>query len=69
MDRTLVLDERTKLVAWRITQYLKATDRFAKTIVFCEDIDHAERMRQALIMWNGDEVREKSQVRHAHHRR
>jgi type I restriction enzyme R subunit len=56
MDRTLVLDERTKLVAWRITQYLKATDRFAKTIVFCEDIDHAERMRQALIMWNGDEV-------------
>jgi type I restriction enzyme, R subunit len=56
MDRSLVLDERTKLVAWRITQYLKATDRFAKTIVFCEDIDHAERMRQALIMWNGDEV-------------
>jgi len=56
MDRTLVLDERTKLVAWRITQYLKATDRFAKTIVFCEDIDHAERMRQALILWNGDEV-------------
>jgi type I restriction enzyme R subunit len=56
MDRTLVLDERTKLVAWRITEYLKATDRFAKTIVFCEDIDHAERMRQALIMWNGDEV-------------
>lgn len=56
MDRSLVLDERTKLVAWRITQYLKTTDRFAKTIVFCEDIDHAERMRQALIMWNGDEV-------------
>lgn len=56
MDRTLVLDERTKLVAWRITKYLKATDRFAKTIVFCEDVDHAERMRQALIMWNGDEV-------------
>jgi len=53
MDRELVLDERTKTVAWRITQYLKATDRFAKTIVFCEDIDHAERMRQALIMWNG----------------
>jgi len=34
MDRTLVLDERTKLVAWKITEYLKATDRFAKTIVF-----------------------------------
>jgi type I restriction enzyme R subunit len=44
MDRSLVLDERTKLVAWRITQYLKATDRMAKTIVFCEDVDHAERM-------------------------
>ena len=56
MDRELVLDERTKTVAWRITQYLKATDRFAKTIVFCEDIDHAERLRQALILWNGDEV-------------
>jgi type I restriction enzyme R subunit len=56
MDRELVLDERTKLVAWKITEHLKATDRFAKTIVFCEDVDHAERMRQALIMWNGDEV-------------
>src|SRR6266516_4270609 len=56
MDRSLVLDERTKTVAWRITEYLKATDRFAKTIVFCEDVDHAERMRQALILWNGDEV-------------
>jgi type I restriction enzyme R subunit len=56
MDRELVLDERTKTVAWRITQFLKSTDRFAKTIVFCDDVDHAERMRQALINWNGDEV-------------
>jgi type I restriction enzyme R subunit len=56
MDRKLVLDRRTKIVAWKITEYLKATDPFAKTIVFCEDIDHAERMRQALIMWNGDQV-------------
>ncbi|MBP7371326.1 MAG: DEAD/DEAH box helicase family protein [Opitutaceae bacterium] len=56
MDRTLVLDERTKLVAYRITQYLQATDPFAKTIVFCEDIEHAERMRQALILWNGPQV-------------
>jgi type I restriction enzyme R subunit len=56
MDRTLVLDERTKLVAWKITEYLKRIGRFSKTIVFCEDIDHAERMRQALILWNGDEV-------------
>jgi type I restriction enzyme R subunit len=65
MDRNLVLDERTKLVAWRITEYLKATDRFAKTIVFCEDIDHAERMRQALIMWNGDEVLKNHKYRRA----
>jgi len=44
---TLVLDERTKLVAYRVTQYLKAPNPFGKTIVFCEDIDHATRMRQA----------------------
>jgi type I restriction enzyme R subunit len=56
MDRNLVLDERTKLVAWKITEYLKRIGRYSKTIVFCEDIDHAERMRQALILWNGDEV-------------
>ena len=46
MDRNLVLDKRTKLVAAKITEFLKATNRFAKTIVFCENIDHAERMRQ-----------------------
>jgi type I restriction enzyme R subunit len=56
MDRTLVLDPRTELVAQRITAFLKATDRFAKTIVFCEDIDHAERMRQALVNENADLV-------------
>jgi type I restriction enzyme R subunit len=54
MDRTLVLEKRTELVAQRITKFLKATDRFAKTIVFCEDIDHAERMRQALVNENAD---------------
>jgi type I restriction enzyme R subunit len=42
------------VVAAKITAYLKATDRFAKTIVFCEDIDHAERMRQALVNANAD---------------
>jgi type I restriction enzyme R subunit len=47
-DRTLVLEQRTQLVARKVTEYLRATDRFDKTIVFCEDIDHAERMRQAL---------------------
>ena len=55
-DRTLSIDERTQLVAQKITEYLKATDRFSKTIVFCTDIDHANRMRQALINENADLV-------------
>ncbi|MBO5353015.1 MAG: DEAD/DEAH box helicase family protein [Lachnospiraceae bacterium] len=53
-DRTLVLDERTKVVAAKITEFLKKTDRFSKTIVFCVDIEHAERMKQALINENKD---------------
>ncbi|MFN3984697.1 MAG: EcoAI/FtnUII family type I restriction enzme subunit R [Rhodocyclaceae bacterium] len=57
-DRTLVLEARTELVARKITEFLKATDPFAKTIVFCEDIDHAERMRQALVNLNPARVRE-----------
>ena len=56
-DRTLVLDERTKLVARKITQFLKESgDRFQKTIVFCVDQEHASRMRQALINENADLV-------------
>lgn len=55
-DKTLVIDERTKLVAYYITEYLKKTDRMAKTIVFCVDIDHAERMRRALVALNQDLV-------------
>lgn len=53
-DKNLVIDERTQLVAEKITEYLKSTDRLAKTIVFCVDIDHAERMRQALVNLNSD---------------
>ena len=53
-DRNLILEKRTELVAAKITEFLKATDRFAKTIVFCENIDHAERMRQALVNANAD---------------
>ena len=49
MDRILVLNKRTKLVAARVIELLCATDPFSKTIVFCEDIDHAERMRKALV--------------------
>jgi len=53
-DRSLVIDERTDIVAKKLTQYLKGLDRFAKTIVFCVDIDHAQRMRSALINHNSD---------------
>lgn len=57
-DKNLVIDERTREVAKRITEFLKANDRFMKTIVFCVDIDHANRMRQALIEENADLVKE-----------
>ncbi len=60
MDRTLVLDQRTQLVARKITEFLKATNRFNKTIVFCEDIDHASRMRTALANENADLVAQNS---------
>jgi type I restriction enzyme, R subunit len=49
-----VLDPRTQLVAKKVSGFLKATNRFDKTIVFCENIDHAERMRQALVNENAD---------------
>lgn len=48
-DRKLVLEKRTTLVASKVWEYLKATDLMAKTIVFCDDQDHAERMRQELV--------------------
>lgn len=57
-DRTLVIEERTDLVAKKLTEFLKGYDRFAKTIVFCVDIDHAERMRTALARHNPDLVAE-----------
>ena len=56
INRTLILENRDILVAKKITEFLKATNRFDKTIVFCEDIDHAERMRCALINENSDLV-------------
>ena len=49
MDRILVLNQRTKLVARRVMKLLNATDPYSKTIIFCEDIDHAERMRKAIV--------------------
>lgn len=55
-DRNLVIEERTQAVARKLTEFLRGYDRFAKTIVFCTDIDHAERMRTALTNFNADLV-------------
>jgi type I restriction enzyme R subunit len=55
-DKNLVIDERTDLVAKKLTEFLKGYDRFAKTIIFCVDIDHAERMRTAIAKHNSDLV-------------
>lgn len=49
MDRILVLNQRTKLVAKCVMELLNATDPYAKTIIFCDNIDHAERMRVAIV--------------------
>jgi type I restriction enzyme R subunit len=54
-DRTIVIDDRTKLVAAKVTEFLKeSNDRFQKTIIFCVDEEHAARMRQALVNENKD---------------
>lgn len=59
-DRNIVLDTRTDLVAKRITEFMQANDPMAKTIVFCVDIDHAERMRSALAKYNADQMQKDS---------
>ena len=48
-DRSLILTKRTELVAKRVWEFLEATDPMAKTIIFCDDQPHAERMRQELV--------------------
>jgi len=60
MDRVLVLNHRTKLVAERVMKLMNATDPFQKTIIFCEDIDHAERMRQAIVNAAGQLAKDNS---------
>ncbi len=55
-DKTLVVEERRQLVAQKITEFLKGSGRFSKTIVFCVDIEHAEGMRKELANANADEV-------------
>ncbi|MDB2409875.1 DEAD/DEAH box helicase family protein [Pseudomonadales bacterium] len=56
-DRNIIIDERTDLVAKTISAYLQRTDPMAKTIVFCNNINHAERMRQALVNHNPEQVK------------
>lgn len=55
-DRNLIIDERTQAVANRVTKWLVANGRFSKTIIFCVDIEHAERLRQAMVNENTDLV-------------
>ena len=57
-EKNIVIDERTELVAKKISEYMKNSgDRYMKTIVFCVDIEHAERMRRALVNENNDLVK------------
>jgi type I restriction enzyme R subunit len=55
-DKNLVIDERTATVAKKVSEFLKGYDRYAKSIVFCVDINHAERMRSCLSNENADLV-------------
>lgn len=57
-DRTLIIDDRTQVVAKRVTDWLKENGRFKKAIIFCVDIDHAERMCLAMRHLNKDLVKE-----------
>lgn len=58
MDRQLILKKRTELVARKVSTFLKGTNRFDKTIIFCENIGHAERMRSALANENPDLIKQ-----------
>lgn len=55
-ERTIALRARTEAIARHLSDFLKKTDRFAKTIVFCVDQEHASEMRQALVNLNADLV-------------
>ncbi len=57
-DYNIIIEDRIMQVAAEITNYLKSTDRMAKTIVFCPTEDAAERMRQALVNLNSDITKE-----------
>ena len=56
-DYNIVIEDRIREVAHEITTYLKQTGRMNKTIIFCANEDHAERMRVALVNENADMCR------------
>lgn len=57
-DRNVIMEQRTTAIAKKVTEYLKKTNRYQKTIIFCVNINHAERMRQAMVNENADLVAE-----------
>ncbi len=57
-ERAIALRARTEAIARHLTEFLKSTDRFAKTIVFCVDQEHASEMRTALVNLNSDVVKQ-----------
>ena len=57
-ERAVALKARSQAIARNITDFLKKTDRFAKTIVFCVDQEHADEMRRALNNFNDDLVKQ-----------
>jgi type I restriction enzyme, R subunit len=68
-ERVMALRARTQAIAKHLTDFLKGTDRFAKTLVFCVDQEHAAEMRQELLNLNSDLVRAISRLRLPRHRR
>lgn len=60
LDRTIILPERDRKVAEYITKFLEKTDPYSKSIIFCRTINHATRMRQALVNLNQERVQENS---------
>ena len=59
-DRNLVLGTRTGIVAQKVTQYLQRNEPYAKSIIFCQDIEHADRMRRAMVNLNPELVNKNS---------
>ena len=59
-DKKLVIDERTEIVAKKVSEFLRKTNRYDKTIIFCVDIEHARRMRNAIANENSDLMAENS---------